>query len=123
MLIPSSVKKLKKPYSFFCHSSSEKAIPSKASRFLNIWTVQILNMLRLLRDIHELWNFCLHPKCHFILRNSSLSFRIIELLMSLCIQFLQTVKHSPSHISINTRRVIKIQNWLSRGTQFNSLML
>ncbi|MNV67220.1 hypothetical protein D3C71_1600100 [compost metagenome] len=76
MSIPSPVKELNVPYSFFYQLAGQQDIISERG-FPRLSAIHIMNILWFIVDIHHFRSRNLHPVGHFILRDPGKNFRII----------------------------------------------
>ena len=79
MLVPAAMHKLNKSNTALHHTASEEAVSSKtAINRIVANAIRLQDVRRLLRQIGEFRDRCLHPKCHLILSNPGLDLRIAD---------------------------------------------
>ena len=92
MLIPATVEELEEAHALFGHAPCEQAVPGKASGLFHGRAIEILHVLGLLGNIHEVRDLSLHPEGHLILFNPGLGLGVGEFLESPVVELLETVK-------------------------------
>lgn len=86
MLIPASMKQLDESHVTFSQTARQQTVESKRTGLPRLRAVQIKCVLRLVRDIGQLWHRALHPVGHFVLRNSRRDLLVTDLLFPQLVQ-------------------------------------
>ena len=77
--------------------------------------------MRLFRNVHDLWNACLHTVGEFVLRNAGLCFRMPELLGLDGIELAECIQCLATQSAIHAGRIRGKQNRIALRAALNSL--
>jgi hypothetical protein len=80
-------------------------------------------VLRFATDIQQFGHAGLHTKCHLVLRNPSLDFRISDRFKMLLIQCTQTIECAASNLSRDPGRIAEKQDCIALVSKLHALML
>src|SRR2546429_5646224 len=105
MLVPASMEKLDEADASLGKAAGQQTVGYKRAGLFGILSIKLKDMLRFFRKVRQLRNGTLHPKCHFVLRDSCGNLRVTKFLELHVVELTQGVQVLAPQAGIEPRRI------------------